>query len=341
MRSKHVLSVIGIALGFALSAQTAPSLAQAKQIVRFQEYPGSIVHIVNWAMVEKGFCDKQGIKCERVFLASGPLAQQAAAAGSVDLIFSSADVMMQAVSKGNDLQILGVEILNNVYSLSVAKDFPQPNRAAGYPGNMKDLKGAKIGVSARGSATEMYARALLSGGGVPPDSATYVAVGSPATAYAALAAKQIDAVLSWDPVPAICAAAQTCNVAVDLRKGEGPSEIKAMNGGFVVWQARREYVQKNEAAIDAFLRALAEATLWIQDPKNFPEVLELAKKNFKLGDGIPNRDKVLDQVVRESISQYGTKFDRNAVKGFNDFLLKNKMIDKPLDVNTLVYRKAP
>lgn len=339
MRSKHVLFTVLFAV--ALFPQPTPSFAQAATpVVRYHEYPGSIAHLVNWAMVEKGFCDRQGIRCEPVLLANGPLAQQAAAAGSVDLIYSSLDLMMQAVAKGNDLQVVGVGQVNNVYTLVMRKDVAQPSRAAGYPGNMHDLKGLTIGVSGRGSATEMYVNALLAGAGMSPDSVTFVAVGAPNTAFAALAAKQVQAVLSWDPVALMCEATQTCNVIVDLRKGEGPADIKALNGGFGAWQARREYVQKNAPAIDAFMRALAGATAWVQDAKNFPAVLELAKKHFKLGD-VPNQDKALEQLVREIISQYGTHFDRSVVNAFNDFLIKNKRIDKPIDPVSLVYSKTP
>lgn len=336
MHSTRILSAFGFALS--LTVVVGSVAAPVKPIVRYQEYPGSIIHVVNWVMVEKGFCDKQGIKCEPVYLASGPLAQQAAAAGSVDLIFSSADVMMQAVAKGNDLQILGSQIPNNVYSLTARSDIPQPNHASGYPKDMQDLKGLRIGVSARGSATEMYVKSLFAGAGLPPDSATFVAVGGPPTAYAALAAKQVDAALSWDPVPAMCTATHACNLVVDLRKGQGPAEIQAMNGGFVVWQARREYVRKNAATIDAFLRAVDESVAWVKDPKNYPEVLAIAKKHFKVGD-IPNRDQFMDQVVKEAIADSGTKFDRQVVKGFNDFLIKNNVIDKPLDANLILYKK--
>jgi NitT/TauT family transport system substrate-binding protein len=340
MRTTYTLAVATITFGLALFSYTEPSSAQARPTVRFQEYPGTILHLVNWAMVDNGLCDKHGIKCEVVYLASGPLAQQAAAAGSVDLIISSVDVLMQAVAKGHDLQILGTQLTNNIYSLSVGKDVPQPNRAAGYPGAMRDLKGLKIGVSARGSATEMYAKALLAGAGLPPDGATYIAVGAPPTAFAALSARQVDAVVNWDPLPALCTATKVCNVTVDLRKGEGPAELAALNGGFIVWQARREYVRKNAATVDAYLRALADATAWVQDPRNYPAVLELAKAHFTLGD-MPSRDQVFEQIVKETIGQFGVKFNRAVIKGFNEFLIKNKVIDRALDIETLVYSKAP
>lgn len=314
--------------------------AQSLGTVRFHEYPGSIAHIGSWAMVEHGFCEKHNIKCERVLLPNGPLAQQAAAAGGVDIINSSADVMMQAVSRGHSLQIIGTLASNNVYSLAVRADLP--DTADGYPENvqaLKDVRNLKIGVTARGSATEMYARALLDGAGVSPDTATYVAVGAPNTAYAALVAKQVDAILSWDPIPAMCVATGNCRVLVDLRKGEGPAALTAMNGGFVVWQATSDFVQKNQAKVDAFLSAYAEAVAWVKDPKNRAEVEALVRKNFKPGD-VPNQQAFMEQLLNETLALIGSSFDPGVIDGFNQFLMRWKLIEKPLPVEAIVYEKA-
>jgi len=329
---------LGLGLVSAIAAYQPVAYSQ-NHVIRYHEYPGNIVNLVSWVMKEKGFCERQHLDCQPVTLAAGPLAQQAAAAGSLDLVYSSADVMIQAIAKGNDLIIVQPQITNNVYSLVTAADVAQPNRTKGYPAVMHDLKGLKIGVSARGSATELQARALFVGAGMSPDSATYVAVGAPGTAYAALVAKQIGAALSWDPINAICGATHVCGVSVDMRKGQGPANIKAMNGSFVNWYARREFVEKNEATVDAFRRASDEATEWMKDPKNLGATLDVAKEHIKLGDEIPNRDAVLNQIVREMIAEYGTSFRRSSIEGFNEFLVANNMIAKPLDVDRIVYRK--
>ncbi|TCT03718.1 ABC transporter substrate-binding protein [Paralcaligenes ureilyticus] len=315
---------------------TIPAHADT-QVVRYQEYPGSILHLSNWVMREKGFCKKQGLDCQPIMLANGPLAQQAAAAGSVDLIVSSMDVMLQAVAKGNDLMVIGPLVKNNIYSLSVGAKVERPNAAKGYPENMKDLANKRIGVTARGSGTEMYVKSLMRGAGVPLDNVTFIGVGAPSSAYASLVANQVDAILSWDPIPAICNATKQCSVAVDMRKGEGPDVVKAMNGGFVVWQARREYVQKHGAVIDKFMVAQKEAFDWLKDPKNFEEAKTLATERFKLGD-VPNRDKVVNQVVHDMIGQYDTTLNPQVVDGFNQFLLSNKLIAKPVDKTNLIYK---
>ena len=338
-------AVIGLALAACatLSQAQAPAPAPAPAaggVVRFHEYPGNILNLVTWIMVEKGFCEREGIKCQGVTLASGPLAQQAAAAGSLDIIFTSADVMMQAVGKGNDLVIIGPQITNNLYVLVTRADLGLPNKAAGYPANVRDLKGMKIGVSARGSSTEMQMKALFTGAGMPADSATFIAVGAPSTAYSALAAKQIDAALTWDPVPSICNATKACDTAVDMRKGQGPPDLLAMNGTFVVWYARREWVDKNGPLVDAFVRSTGAATAWVKDPKNFAEALEIAKKRVTLGD-VPNKDQVLNEVVKVIIDLYGLGFKRSSIEAFHTFMLNNKVLDKPLNVDSLIYSKLP
>ncbi len=323
-----------------LSVHGGASLAQEKPVVRFQVFGGSLLNVVNWVMVEKGFCDKAGIKCVALNLASGPLAQQSAAAGSLDLLYSSIEYMVQSVSRGMDLQIVAAQAPNNIYTFSVRTGLDSFNYDAPYPENMKGLKGLRVGVTARGSGTETYVKALLTGAGLPTDYVTFVAVGGPSTAFAALAAKQIDAAFSWDPMPAMCANTSTCKVVVDLRKGEGPAEIKGMNGGFMVWQARRAYVEKNGPALDAFRAALNEAVAWTKDPKNRAEVFQITSRNFQLGD-IPNREKVMDQIVDEAIAQVGTQFDRKTAKAANDFLLSAKAIDKSVDTSTIIYDKIP
>ena len=337
-KSIVLLSVCAAAL---LSGIASLADAQTKPTVRFHEYGKIILHLPNWVMIENGYCDKYGIKCEAVTLANAPLAQAAAAAGSVEIVNSTIDTTLQAIAKGNDLEIVGGYWVNNPYILVARADLPMPNHAAGYPKNMVDLKGVKVGVSARGSSTEIFVKALLAQAGMPPDSVVYIPVGGPVTAFAAVAAKQVDAALSWDPVPALCVATGACTSVVDLRNGEGPANFKGLNSTSIFLQARREYVEKHPAEIDAFNRALRDAVVWIQDPNNYPQVLALTKKNIVLGENIPNRDQVYELMVKEAIPRFTSKLNRPAVKAWQDFLLDNKVLDKPMNVDALIYKNAP
>lgn len=298
-------------------------------------------HLVNWVMREKGFCAKEGLKCEPVSLASGPLAAQAAAAGSVDIILSSVDQLFLAIANGNDLQLISSQQTDHNWTFSARKGFFRPNSALGYPNNMADFKSARIGVSARGSGTEMTAKSLFTNAGVSASDVSFVAVGGPTTAYQALLAKQVDAVISWDPLPQVCTASGECDVVVDLRRREGPKELLAMNGIFNPWAARRSYIEAHGDIVDAYVRALSKGMEWVKDPRNYPEALRIAREHIKIGAVVPNPDQVMETSLKEMIASYGTKIDRGAVKGVNDFLMSQKMIDRPLDPDIVVYRNAP
>src|SRR4051794_29828145 len=63
--------------------------ASAQPLMRIQDYPSSVLNLPHWVMIEGGFCEKHGIKCESVPIPSGPVGLQALAAGSIEVSWSS------------------------------------------------------------------------------------------------------------------------------------------------------------------------------------------------------------------------------------------------------------
>ncbi len=317
------------------------ALAQgAKKTLRIQEYPGSIVGLIAWAAQDGGFCAARNIDCISTAIPSGPLGLQALATGSIEISFASTDVIMQSASRGNDVQLVVGHSPNNIYQLDVRKDVPLPNKGAGYPAIMKDLVGLKAGVTARGAAVEIQMRALLVGAGLSPDAVTYVAVGSPATAYPAMVAKQIDVAVMFEPFRTLCRTQDTCTNPIDLAKGEGPPELASLNGGFETFAARREYIKANPEAIDGFIQAVSDAIAWMKKPENFDKVFEITRKHMSLGD-IPNADAILKELVKTQVASYGPAIDRKSVDAFSTFLIKYKLIERPVSASSFVYEKAP
>jgi NitT/TauT family transport system substrate-binding protein len=320
-----------------------PAIAQdkaANTTLRIQEYPGSIVSLHGWLLQDAGFCATRHLTCVSTAIPSGPLGLQALATGSIEVSFASTDVIMQSASRGNDVQLVVGHSPNNIYQLDVRGDVPLPDLAAGYPAVMKDLVGLKAGVTARGAAVEIQMRALLAGAGLSPDAMTYVAVGSPGTAYPSMMAKQIDAAVMFEPFHTLCRVQKTCNNAVNLAKGEGPPELAALNGGFETFAMRRDYIKANPAVVQAFIEAMTEAIAWMQKPENLDKVVAITRKHMSLGD-IPNADATLVELVKSQVGTYGPKIDRKSVTAFSDFLIKNKLIDQPVSAASFVYEKAP
>lgn len=335
MYKKSIIGIVGAVLlwGSGVCAQERP-------VVRYQLYGKIIGHMPEWVMAEKNLCEKHGITCKPVTLASAPLAQAASAAGSVDVINSTLDTSLVAVERGNDLVFVGATTSVVPYVMLVRPDVQLPNKAAGYPKVMSDLKGMKIGVTSRGSSAEIFLRSLLTGAGMSIDNVTVVAVGPPVTAIAALAAKQVDAALSWDPGPALCTATGACSVVIDLRYGDGPSDIKAIKGGTLL-QTQRKYAETYPERVDAFNKARAEAINWLQEPRNRDELMKIVKKNMVLGDNIKDHDKAYELMVKEQLPQYTTTFSVDTIKSWYSYLLANNFLEGKVDINSVIYKNAP
>ncbi len=325
-------------LGAASVAHAQPNGKGAQ--IRIQEYPGSILNLPTWVAIEKGFCSKYGLQCAAVALQSGPLGLQTLASGSIEASFASNDVTLAAASRGNDVQLVVGHSPNNYYTLNVRADYPLPNRSKGYPEVMKDLKGSKMGVTARGSAIELTMRAFLIGAGMTGDEVTYVAVGSPATSYPAMLNKQIDGTVSFEPFNTLCTYQKTCVDLVNPGRGEGPALLTGMNGGFAAYAMRRNYIESNPQAVEAFIAAITDTIAWISDPKNLDEVIAISKKKMSLGS-VEDADKVMAQLVKNHTQSFSPAINRKSVDAVSTFLLENKLITNPVSSSTLVYSKAP
>jgi NitT/TauT family transport system substrate-binding protein len=310
------------------------------ETVRIQEYPGSIGfgQELLWVAVDKRFCEAHGIKCELVKVQNGSLGLQAMTAGSIDFNYVTADLDIQAAVRGVDLQlVVGTEprlYLTLDASKKVLPDGPKP-----YPEVMHALKGKKVGVAARGAATEVQVRALLDGAGMSASDVTFVAIGAPGTAYSAFAAGTVDAAMSWPPFAQVCHANNDCVHAVELSH-QGPEVLQKLNGAVQVLAATRSYIDKNPTTVRAFVQALRDAAAWTRDPKNFDELVKVTKNHFSLGD-IPDADKVLEDILKYEQKNAGVTIDRAAVQATAEYLYKYKVIDAPFDTSKLVYEHAP
>lgn len=324
----------------AAMAQTPPKIVAKNQLLRIQLYPGTILNLPIWVAADGGFCQAHGLRCEPTAIPSGPLALQALAAGSLEIMYASTEVITAAASRGNDVQVFVGHSPNNIYTLNISNKIPLPNLSKGYPDVMKDLKGMRIGVTARGAGTELLTRALLLGAGMTPDDVTFVATGSPTTSYPTFVARQIDAGMMFQPFRTLCEVQKTCVVGVDLAKGEGPEDLRVLNGGFETFAARRAFIEANTVAIDAFIQAMTETIAWMQDPANFDKLMGITRKHLTLGD-IPDADATLVQLVKTETPKFGVKINRKSIQGFSDFLIKYKLIEQPVSAATFVYAKAP
>ena len=332
------IRILGAALSLLLAAS---ALAQGKgESVKFQDYPG-IGNMLIRVAIAKGYCERAGIKCEFQVIPAAPLAAQAMMAKSIDSFLGPAEVMNNAILKGTKMKMVVGGSVANVIIMIVGNHVDAPNAGKPFPAFVQDLKGKKIGVTARGAATEVFTSWLLIKAGLKAEDVSFVAVGGPNTAYGALISKQVDAVTIFEPTGAMCDILKTCRVVYRAASDPQPAELFALNGGGNGLVFTQEYIDKNPHVIDAVIRAVKDADAFINEPANFKEVAAIAERFFKFD--MPKGEEILATALKNAIDakNYRASIDRKAIQAGLNLLLETKQIERAVAISDLILDRAP
>nr|ART36366.1 C553 [uncultured bacterium] len=304
--------------------------------IKYQTY-GSINEVV-FRVAEEKFCAKYDLKCEGVLIPSGPMGIQALMGDSIQIAFVAADAQIRAIANGASVKMISGFIDRVPYYVVVRSDLSRPNKGAGFPSIMKDLKEKKIGVTGRGAGVELTFDLLLRAAGMASSDVTYVAVGGPATAFGSLKSKQIDAAILFQPMPGLCETSGVCETIIDLTRDEGGSSVSALDGASSTVLAKNEFIEKNPDVVKAFVAAFQDSAVWIKDPKNFDELQTIAKKYVKLN--VPQADIVLDDGLKEQVGNTDTSIKIDAVRAYIDVLYEHGLINRKLDPKEIIWSGA-
>ena len=324
---RNALGLLALSWCALVNAQT--------ETLRIQDYPG-LGNVLVRVAAANGYCEKNGLKCELKTIPAAPLGIQTLMAGDIDVAFGPAEVVIQAFNKGADLKIIGSGSRGNIFYLMAGAHIETPNAAKGYPAVMADLKGKKIGVTARGTGAEFQLLDMLKGAGMSGSDVTIVAVGAPNTGLPAIANKQVDALMLFSPMDGFCVAMKVCRVIVDPRKGEGPKEILQLNGSAGPMTVRGDFAQKKGPTLDAFAKAMRESEAFIQNPANFSALLKIINDTFKI-EGPAGALAVETSLSNATMGGgLGFSLDPKALQAAADYLHKTAQIDKTVDTAKLL-----
>jgi NitT/TauT family transport system substrate-binding protein len=327
-------AALGIAMPSAASAQAT------LKTVRFQDYPGSGNLLIRVAR-SKGYCKAAGIDCQMMMIPAAPLGLQALIGGSIDVAETPIDVLAAAVMRGSKLRMIAGAAVSNIFQIDVASTLPRPNLAKAYPAEMQDLKGRKVGVTARGAAAESFFSFLMQQAGLKADDVTYVAVGAPNTAFAALRAGQVDAIVSWEPAGTLCEVTQLCKVVFVGATAAKPALLKAMYGAGSGLMMRAEDIAAHPEISEAVVKVSKQAEAFVNDSANKAEVLRISAEYFKFD--MPHGDYIASHTLDLGL-QVGTfraMVRRDAVKATLEYLKRTKQLAALPAVNDLVWDHAP
>jgi NitT/TauT family transport system substrate-binding protein len=230
------------------------------------------------AITEKlGFFKEQGLNVEVNDFKGGSQSLAALVGGSVDVVTGAYEHTIRMQVKGQDV-VAAIELGRYPgIVLAVKKDRMDKIKS------IADLKGAKIGVTAPGSSTNMIAWYLMAKSGLKQDDASFVGVGQGPSAIAAIKRGEIDAISNIDPVIATLEASGDVVVMADTRTSEGATKVFGGTMPAAVLYFKRDFIEKNPNTVQALVNAFYKSLKWLE--KATPEqIADTVPQEYWLGD---------------------------------------------------------
>jgi NitT/TauT family transport system substrate-binding protein len=262
----------------ALTATTAHAQAPEKKDVKLGVGGAPALYYLPLALAEKlGYFKEQGLNVEVNDFKGGSQSLQALVGGSTDVVTGAYEHTLRMQAKNQD--ILAVIEMGRypAITLAVKKD------KAGTIKSAADLKGAKIGVTAPGSSTNMVVWYLMAKAGLKMDDASFVAVGTGAAAVAAIQKGEIDAISNIEPVISKLVSTGDIVVLNDTRSTEGNNKVFGGPMSAAVLYMKRDFMDKNPNTVQALVNAFYKTLKWME--KATPEqIADNVPADYHLGD---------------------------------------------------------
>lgn len=249
----------------ALLAMAGTSRANSAGFLRFGvTISDNVCYAPAFAAQELGFFDEAGVKVTIIPLRGAAVAEEALAAGQVDVIDHVVAYTGRDISRGNDAQVIAIASLGFLgWSLIVRVDSPVAS--------VRDLVGRKVGVGPRFSVGEMAAQRLSD-----QVSGRFNLIHSgPGALVPALRTGEIDAMLFSASVTQREVAAGYARVLVDLTD---PADRTAVYG----YAASAEARDRRGEDLRRFLAAILRATAFMKQDRDWS--LRFLKRYVRVPD---------------------------------------------------------
>ena len=217
-----------------------------------------MVYLPTTLAQELGFYREEGLDIELQDFQGGAKALQALVGGSADVVSGFYDHTIQMAAEGREfvafvtmLRFPGLVLVTSPQS-AVTK--------------IEDLKGRIAGVTTAGSSSQMLLTYMLQRHGVAADEVSITAIGSAATAIAAIEHGRVDAGMMADPSFTLVQRRNpTVRVLADLRSAAGVKEAFGTSAyPASVLYAKGEWVRANHDTARHLARAILRTLQWMQ-----------------------------------------------------------------------------
>jgi len=218
-----------------------------------------MVYLPTTLAQELGLYGEEGIDAELQDFAGGAKALQALVGGSADVVSGFYDHTIQMAAEGRELVAFVAMLRFPGMILVTSPHRPEITR-------VEDLKGRIAGVTTAGSSSQMMLTSMLTRHGVPVDSVSITAIGSAATAVAAMEHGKVDAAMMADPAFTLVARRNpAARVLADLRTAAGVNEAFGTSTypGAVLYSSG-DWIRANRDTTARLARVMTRTLAWMQ-----------------------------------------------------------------------------
>jgi NitT/TauT family transport system substrate-binding protein len=259
---RRTATVIAVAVAVAVASASCGGRQNAGTHVRLAVGGQTqMVYLPTTLAMELGFYREEGLDVELQDFQGGAKALQALVGGSADVVSGFYDHTIQMAAQGREL-VAFVTMLR--YPGLVLATSPQ---AAGTVTGIADMRGRIAGVTTAGSSSHMFLTYLLTRDRVPVDSVSVTAIGSAATAIAAVEHGKVDAGWMADPAFTIVQKRNPAiRVLADLRDEAGTKAAfnTATYPGAVLY-ASGDWLRANRDTATRLARAIVKTLEWMEE----------------------------------------------------------------------------
>ena len=264
----------------------------------------AVTFVVLYGAEQLGYLKAEGITAQFSDFEGGAEVTTAMVGGSIDFAGTYLERPMILAEKGFGSKNLLAILNRNPIFLVLRKDLPATD--------VKGLKGTKLGMTRAGSATDLALRALLRDSGLEPDrDVAVIAVGSSASAAAALRAGQIDGFMGGEPGGAVIVhQLKIGRYFIEPLRDQGPKFLSYMT--FPTLQASDRYIQANAKTVERVVRAVAKTQKRLRED---PEAgVRVAQKIFPALDV-----ELLRSIIALQRPSYIPTMTEEAIRAANQF----------------------
>jgi len=263
-----------------------------------------------WIAESIGSFEQEGLDVDLSILGSAPALTTAVVSGTVDIGRASMDVHIRAVERGAPITWFATEFGTPIYALLAHPEIT----------SYADLRGRTIVVDAPNGITTYLLRRMLATAGLGPDDYSLVYVGATPERLAAQLAGGVQASVLLQPYD-----------FAGERQGQrrlGNSNEVVRNYEFAGYNARRDWLTRNEDTVNRYIRAYTAGQRWLYDPANKEQAIQRLSERTRLSVD-DSRSTYELYVERERPFPVGMRINQGGVQGVLDSLVELGELTSP------------